>query len=91
MKGKKVLVLGLSKSGIAAAKCLARRGANVFLTEGKEAKNEYISKITELENLGIKVETNGHSDDFINNAELAVTSPGIPPHSEIMKKLAFSV
>lgn len=87
VKNKKILVLGLSKSGIAAAKCLAIRGAKVFITEGKTPKDEYKSKISELNNLGINVETGSHSEDFIKNAAFAVTSPGIPPHSEIMQKL----
>ena len=34
--GKKVLVLGLSKSGISAAKFLNKRGAEVFITESRE-------------------------------------------------------
>ncbi len=85
---KKVLILGLSKSGIAAAKYLNKKGADVYLTEKKAASEEDKAKIQELESLGIKVETGGHSDDFIKEAYIAITSPGIPPHSEIMKKLA---
>ena len=87
IKDKKILVLGLSKSGIAAAKCLAKRGALVFITEGKEPKAEYEAQISELNKTNIQVETGGHSEDFISGAMLAVTSPGIPPHSEIMQKL----
>ncbi|MBQ8460405.1 UDP-N-acetylmuramoyl-L-alanine--D-glutamate ligase [bacterium] len=85
--GKKVLVLGLSKSGIAAAKFAKKHGAIVYLTEGKYIEEENQYKVAELESLGIKVEYGGHSEDFISQAELAVTSPGIPPHSEIIKKL----
>ena len=33
VRGKKVLVLGLSKSGIAAAKFAKKHGADVYLTE----------------------------------------------------------
>ncbi len=87
VKNKKILVLGLSKSGIAAAKCLVKRGAEVFITEGKEAKEEYKSQISDLNNLGIKIETSHHSEEFINGTDFAVTSPGIPPHSEIMQRL----
>lgn len=83
--GKKILVLGLSKSGIAAAKFAKKHGADVYLTEGKDVKD--LNQVKELENLGIKVEYNGHSDEFINQTWLAVTSPGIPPHSEIIQKL----
>lgn len=85
--GKKVLVLGLSKSGIAAAKFAKKHGADVYLTEGKTINENQFSQVEELKNLGINVEHGGHSDSFISKAELVVTSPGIPPHSDIIKKL----
>ena len=84
---KKVLILGLSKSGISAAKYLNKKGADVYLTESRMPSEQDIEKIKELEALGIKIETGGHSDEFIKDAYLAITSPGIPPHSEIMKRL----
>ncbi|HNW26748.1 MAG TPA: UDP-N-acetylmuramoyl-L-alanine--D-glutamate ligase [Candidatus Gastranaerophilaceae bacterium] len=84
---KKVLILGLSKSGIAAAKYLRKKGAEVFITELREQKPEDKNTIFELEKLGIKVEMGGHSDKFIENSSIAVTSPGIPPKAEIFKKL----
>lgn len=84
---KKVLILGLSKSGIAAAFAANKRGDKVWITESKEPKEEFRSKITELKNLGVQIETGGHSDDFINGADYAITSPGIPPKSEIFQKL----
>ena len=84
---KKVLVLGLSKSGISAAKYLNSAGADVYLTESRAERPEDKDKIEELKQLGINVETGGHSDEFINDSYIAVTSPGIPPHSEIMNRL----
>ena len=84
---KKVLVLGLSKSGISAAKYLNKHGADVFITESRERKDDDNKTIAELELLGIKVETGGHSDDFIKDSYIAVTSPGIPPEAEIMQRL----
>lgn len=84
---KKVLILGLSKSGISAAKYLNKHGADVFITELHEQKEEDKAKIEELNALGIKVEMGGHSQEFIEDAYVAVTSPGIPPHSEIFAKL----
>ena len=85
--GKKVLVLGLSKSGIAAAKLAKKHGAVVYLTEGKDVTSENLYKVEELKNLGINVEYGVHSDEFINKADLVVTSPGIPPHSEIIQRI----
>ena len=84
---EKVLVLGLSKSGIASARFLNKKGLDVFITEAKEPKEEYINEISELKALGIQIETGGHSDEFIKGASYAVTSPGIPPKSEIFQKL----
>lgn len=85
--GKKVLVLGLSKSGIAAAKFAQKHGAEVYLTEGKDITEDKLPLVQELKDLGIQVEYGGHSDNFINKAELVITSPGIPPHSDIIKRI----
>lgn len=85
--GKKVLVLGLSKSGIAAAKFAKTHGAIVYLTEGKYVEEENLYKVEDLKSSGIFVEYGSHSDEFLENAELVVTSPGIPPHSEIITRI----
>ena len=56
---EKVLILGLSKSGIAAAKFANKQGYDVFITESKpldKVKEECKSKVEELKNLGIKIE-----------------------------------
>ena len=84
---EKVLILGLSKSGIAAAEGVHKRGGDVYITEGQEPKEEYIEKIQELKQKGIHIETGGHTDAFIEGAKYAITSPGIPPKSEIFQKL----
>lgn len=84
---RKVLILGLSKSGISAAKYLNKHGADVFITELREKKDKDTPQIEELNSLDIKVEMGGHSDEFIKDSYLAVTSPGIPPHSEIFKRI----
>ena len=86
-KDKKVLVLGLSKSGISAAKMLAAHGAKVFLTESREQKFEDIQKVADLKSCGVEVEIGGHSEKFLEGVDIAVTSPGIPPHSEIIQRL----
>lgn len=88
---KKVLVLGLSKSGISAAKYLNKIGAEVYITEFRAEKAEDARKIAELKELGIQVEMGGHSDEFIKDSYIAVTSPGIPPRAEIMQKLKDAI
>ena len=84
---EKVLILGLSKSGIAAAKAAAKRNCKVYITESKEPKEEFINTIEELKKEGIQIETGGHTDNFIDGVDYAITSPGIPPKSEIFQKL----
>jgi len=84
---KKVLILGLSISGVSAAKFLNRHGADVYITEYSKEKPEQSVLIKELQLMGIKIETGGHSDEFINDSYLAVTSPSVPMDSEIMVKL----
>ena len=84
---RKVLILGLSKSGTSAAKYLNRHGADVFVTELREEKAEDKASIEELTSLGVKVEMGGHSDEFIKNSYIAIASPGIPPHSKIFERL----
>lgn len=84
---KKVLILGLSKSGIAAAKYLNERGADCFITENKPFEEKNAQTVKELNEEGIKTEFGQHSDEFMQDVYLAVTSPGIPPKSELMQKL----
>lgn len=86
-KDKKVLVLGFSKSGISAAKFLASKGYKVYITEYREKKAENIEKLEEIAKFGINVEFGGHSEEFVSNSYFAVTSPGIPPKSEIIQRL----
>ncbi|MGN0030722.1 MAG: UDP-N-acetylmuramoyl-L-alanine--D-glutamate ligase [Candidatus Gastranaerophilaceae bacterium] len=87
LRGQKILVLGLSKSGIAAAKLAKRHGADVYLSEGNNVSQDRLHLVEELKELGINVEYGGHSDKFISKSDIAVTSPGIPPHSDIIQKL----
>ena len=84
---KKVLILGLSKSGVAAARYLNEKGADCYITEKKALQEKDYELVNELNGLGIKTEFENHSEDFLNDAYIAVTSPGIPPQSEIMQKL----
>ena len=87
---EKVLILGLSNSGIAAAECAVNKGYDVYITESKsigDIREEYRSRLEDLESKGIKIETGGHSEKFIEGTKFAVTSPGIPPKSDIFRRL----
>ncbi len=83
-RDKKILVLGFSTTGVAAARYLAQNGADVYLSEINPKGDQ---DTRELENLGVKIEFGNHSEEFINNASFAVLSPSIPQNSEIIQKL----
>ncbi len=84
---KKVLICGLSKSGIAAAEYLNSKGADCYLSEFKAAEEKDKESIEKLEKQGIHVETGGHSDEFIDDSYVAIMSPGISPQKDIYKRL----
>jgi UDP-N-acetylmuramoylalanine--D-glutamate ligase len=77
LKGKKVLVVGLGKSGLAAALFLRRRGARVTVSDIRSA--EALAKdIPALLEEGIMVETGGHGLLTFRRQDLIVVSPGVP-------------
>jgi UDP-N-acetylmuramoylalanine--D-glutamate ligase len=77
LKGKKVLVVGLGKSGLAAALFLRRRGAQVTVSDLRSA--QALSKeIPSLLEAGIAVEAGGHGLLTFRRQDLIVVSPGVP-------------
>ena len=75
--GKQVVVLGMAKSGVAAARVLSRCGATVKLNDRKpEAECEGVEELREA---GITVICGGHPDDLMHaGIDLVVKNPGIP-------------
>jgi len=78
LRGKRVVVIGLGTSGIAACRLLRARGANVVGTDAKEPE---AAKALAAE--GIDVVLGGHEGAKVTEAELVVVSPGVPPIREI--------
>jgi UDP-N-acetylmuramoylalanine--D-glutamate ligase len=75
VRGRRVVVVGAARSGIAAAELLQRRGARVVLTE----RRGDFAQAAALRNAGIQVELGGHTQATFDAADLVVTSPGVPP------------
>ena len=85
LNNKNVLILGLSKSGIAAAHAAQKQGAKIFISEGRSVKPEFEPIVKSLQAVGTKIETEGHSDDFINSADL-VQARGFRRMRKLYKK-----
>ncbi|HTV06399.1 MAG TPA: UDP-N-acetylmuramoyl-L-alanine--D-glutamate ligase [Acidobacteriaceae bacterium] len=77
LKGKKVLVVGLGKSGLAAALFLRRRGAQVTVSDVRSAE-ALARDIPALLEEGIMVEAGGHGLLTFRRQDLIVVSPGVP-------------
>ena len=84
IRGKKIVVLGLALSGVAAAKLAARQGADVFVSDNQDT-SELQGTLTDLKELGINGELGQHSNQ-IYDADLWIISPGIPQDSELVQK-----
>ena len=77
LKGKRVLVVGLGKSGLAAALFLRERGAQVTVSDARSAQ-ALAKEIPTLLDHGIAVETGGHGVLTFRRQDLIVVSPGVP-------------
>jgi len=77
VKNKRVLVVGLGKSGVASALFLKARGARVTVSDSK-TPDELKEEIPTLLDEGIAVETGGHGERTFQNQDLIVVSPGVP-------------
>ena len=77
LKGKKVLVVGLGKSGLAAALFLRHNGAHVTVSDVRSAE-ALARDIPALLEEGIMVEAGGHGLLTFRRQDLIVVSPGVP-------------
>jgi UDP-N-acetylmuramoylalanine--D-glutamate ligase len=77
LNGKRVLVVGLGKSGVASALFLKSHGARVTVSDTKSG-DELRNEIPVLLDHGITVETGGHGDRTFRGQDLIVVSPGVP-------------
>ena len=77
LNGKRVLVVGLGRSGVASALFLKSRGARVTVSDAK-SEDQLREEIPALLDQGIAVETGGHGERTFQNQDLIVVSPGVP-------------
>lgn len=73
---RKVLVVGLARTGLATARFLRTKGSIVSTTEMKP-KEEMKEAIKELEGTDIPMEWGGHRTETFLNQDLIVVSPGV--------------
>ncbi|MGO9086702.1 MAG: UDP-N-acetylmuramoyl-L-alanine--D-glutamate ligase [Candidatus Sulfotelmatobacter sp.] len=80
---KRVLVVGLGKSGVASALFLKKHGARVTVSDTKSG-DELRNEIPMLLDHGITVETGGHGERTFRGQDLIVISPGVPVDAPLL-------
>jgi UDP-N-acetylmuramoylalanine--D-glutamate ligase len=81
---ERMVILGGGESGVGAALLAARRGYDVFVSDGGRMKDEYRQTLTANQ---ISFEEGGHTDTRILNANEIMKSPGIPEKNDLVKKI----
>jgi UDP-N-acetylmuramoylalanine--D-glutamate ligase len=82
-KEKRITVVGLARSGVAAARALYALGAYVTVTD-KKPLSELTTQIKALD-ANIQVEVGGHPERFFNEADLIILSPGVPKIPQVLQ------
>jgi len=79
-KNKRVLVVGMARSGLAAAEMLSEIGARAVLSDTKET----IDGIDRLKAMGCAVRLGERSETLVRGADAVIVSPGVPPDAPVI-------
>ncbi|HOD65265.1 MAG TPA: UDP-N-acetylmuramoyl-L-alanine--D-glutamate ligase [candidate division Zixibacteria bacterium] len=85
IRGRKVGVIGMARSGLAAALLAKEMGGIPFVTDSGR-REALAPACAQLEKSGVPFETDGHSDRILQS-DYAVISPGIPLSAEIARRI----
>jgi UDP-N-acetylmuramoylalanine--D-glutamate ligase len=78
LRGKRVLVVGLARTGVATSIFCAARGARVTATDSR-GETEMGETVAKLKEAGVTVELGSHREKTFLEQDLIVPSPGVPP------------
>jgi UDP-N-acetylmuramoylalanine--D-glutamate ligase len=90
--GKKIIVVGIARSGIAAARLLVSRGASVTANDYKaeaelmKSGAEFAGEIQELREAGVGFVFGSHPEEIFLRADLIVLSPGVPANLAALER-----
>lgn len=84
LKDKKIMVVGLSRTGVALTKFLCEHGAQVTINDHKSAA-ELSSSLDQLEDLDIRSDLGGHTPKVMLDQEMIILSPGVSPSLKIFE------
>src|SRR6516164_9090938 len=85
LKGKRVLVIGLARTGVATALFCAPRGAAVSATDIRSAE-QLGDVVNKLSAAGVRVELGVASEADLAGQELVIPSPGVPGDAPLLQQ-----
>jgi UDP-N-acetylmuramoylalanine--D-glutamate ligase len=85
LKGKRVLVIGLARTGIATALFCAEHGSVVKAADTRSA-DELGECVSKLRDAGVQLQLGGYADAILHEQKLVVPSPGVPADSPLLVK-----
>ncbi len=83
LRGKRVTVVGLARSGVAACKVLAACGASVLGTD-RSPREQLRGDLSDLKARGVRLVTGAHHPEDFTGADLLVISPGVPTDLDLL-------
>jgi UDP-N-acetylmuramoylalanine--D-glutamate ligase len=84
LRGKRVLVVGLARTGVATAVFCAERGAHVTGTDLRN-ESEIREAIARLKAASVNLELGGHRKKTLVEQDLIIPSPGVPADAPLLK------
>ena len=84
LQGKRILVVGLARTGVATALFCVKRGAVVTATESRQ-QTEIGEPVAELLAAGVILELGGHQEKTFLQQDLIIPSPGVPADSPLLQ------
>lgn len=85
LKELRVLVVGCGRSGLAAARLAADRGARVVLTDSR-SEEELGAAGEQARHLGVTLRFGGNPPELAESADLVVLSPGVPQEIPLLRR-----
>ncbi len=86
--GRRVLVVGLARSGMAAARALASRGMAVVATDSRSEAELALhggqARLDELKSLQVELALGDATAALLERADVVVASPGVPPTAPLL-------
>jgi UDP-N-acetylmuramoylalanine--D-glutamate ligase len=93
LRGKRVLTVGLARTGVATSLFCAARGARVTATDSR-TEGEIGEAIAKLKSAGVTLELGGHREKTFLEQDLIIPSPGVPadaPHLQTARAKGITI